>query len=46
MEVPCCLGLVRIAQTALAATGAQVPLEDVTISIRGNVLNRPKTPGG
>ncbi len=45
MEVPCCQGLVRIAQAALAATGAQVPLEDVTISIRGRVLNPPKTPG-
>jgi len=42
MEVPCCQGLVRIAQAALQATGAQVPLEDVTISIRGKVLNRPK----
>ncbi len=44
MEVPCCQGLVRIAQTALAATGAKVPLEDVTISIRGKVLNRRKSP--
>jgi len=41
MEVPCCQGLVRIAQTALAATAAAVPLEDVTISIRGKVLNGP-----
>ena len=38
MEVPCCQGLVRIAQTALRATGSNVPLEDVTISIRGKVL--------
>ncbi len=42
MEVPCCQGLVRIAQAALAATGAAVPLEDVTISIRGRVLNPRK----
>jgi len=42
MEVPCCQGLVRIAQTALAAAGAQVRLDDVTISIRGRVLNRRK----
>jgi Pyruvate/2-oxoacid:ferredoxin oxidoreductase delta subunit len=38
MEVPCCTGLVRIAQAALEATGAPVPLEEVTISIRGKVL--------
>jgi Pyruvate/2-oxoacid:ferredoxin oxidoreductase delta subunit len=40
MEVPCCTGLVRIARAALEATGkaTEVPLEDVTISIRGQVL--------
>jgi Pyruvate/2-oxoacid:ferredoxin oxidoreductase delta subunit len=38
MEVPCCTGLVRIARAALAASGVEVPLEDVTISIRGKVL--------
>jgi len=38
MEVPCCTGLVRIARAALAASKADVPLEDVTISIRGKVL--------
>ena len=42
MEVPCCTGLVRIARAALAASGAEVPLEEVTISIRGEVLeSRP-----
>jgi Pyruvate/2-oxoacid:ferredoxin oxidoreductase delta subunit len=35
MEVPCCTGLVRIAQAALAASGRDIPLEDVTISVRG-----------
>ena len=38
MEVPCCTGLVRIAEAALARAGRDVPLEDVTISIRGQVL--------
>ena len=35
MEVPCCTGLVRIAQSALQMIGSKIPLEDVTISIRG-----------
>jgi Fe-S-cluster-containing hydrogenase component 2 len=38
MEVPCCTGLVRIAQAARQAAGSDVPLRDVTISIRGEVL--------
>jgi Pyruvate/2-oxoacid:ferredoxin oxidoreductase delta subunit len=38
MEVPCCTGLVRIAEAAIEASGCGVPLEDVTISIRGEVL--------
>lgn len=42
MEVPCCLGLVRIAQAAMRASGREVPLEEVTISIRGRVV-RPAT---
>lgn len=38
MEVPCCLGLVRVAQSAMRAAGRDVPLEEVTISIRGKVV--------
>lgn len=38
MEVPCCLGLVRVAQAAMRAAGREVPLEEVTISIRGKVI--------
>ena len=40
MEVPCCSGLTRIAQNALTAAEGQTPLEDVTVSIRGQVLAR------
>jgi Fe-S-cluster-containing hydrogenase component 2 len=36
MEVPCCQGLVRVAQEALAASGKDIPLAVVTIGIRGN----------
>jgi len=39
MEVPCCTGLVRIARAALAETGKDIPLGDVTISVRGEVLD-------
>jgi Fe-S-cluster-containing hydrogenase component 2 len=42
MEVPCCGGLTRLAQLAVAhaaARGVNVALEDVTISIRGEVLS-------
>jgi Fe-S-cluster-containing hydrogenase component 2 len=38
MEVPCCTGLVRIAEAAVARAGREVALEEVTISIRGRVL--------
>jgi Pyruvate/2-oxoacid:ferredoxin oxidoreductase delta subunit len=38
MEVPCCTGLVRIAQAAVAAAGVDIPFHDETISIRGEVL--------
>lgn len=38
MEVPCCMGLVRIVQSALAAAGVEIPIHHATISIRGEVL--------
>ncbi len=38
MEVPCCTGLVRIAEEALRISGRSTPLEDVTISIRGKII--------
>jgi Pyruvate/2-oxoacid:ferredoxin oxidoreductase delta subunit len=40
MEVPCCFGLRRIAETALAASGRSIPLHDVTVGIEGNVLEQ------
>ncbi len=43
MEVPCCSGLRVIAQAAMNASGRQVPLGDITISIRGETL--PAAPG-
>jgi NAD-dependent dihydropyrimidine dehydrogenase PreA subunit len=38
MEVPCCGGIVAAARQALAASGKEIPLREVTISIRGEIL--------
>jgi Pyruvate/2-oxoacid:ferredoxin oxidoreductase delta subunit len=38
MEVPCCMGLVRIAQAAVEQAGAAIPVHETIISIRGQVL--------
>jgi len=36
MEVPCCSGIVHLAEQAKAASGKNLPLEDVTITVRGD----------
>ena len=38
MEVPCCHGLSRIADSALEKSGRNVPVSDVTVSINGEVV--------
>jgi NAD-dependent dihydropyrimidine dehydrogenase PreA subunit len=38
MEVPCCTGLVRLAEQALAIAGRRVPLRLVKVGIRGDIL--------
>ncbi len=38
MEVPCCSGLTRIAEYAASAAESSIPLPDITIGIRGDVL--------
>jgi Pyruvate/2-oxoacid:ferredoxin oxidoreductase delta subunit len=38
MEVPCCGGLLRIAEAAKQLAGSDVPIEEITISIRGQML--------
>jgi hypothetical protein len=38
MEVPCCGGLVRLAQEAIARASRTVPFRVVTIGIRGQIL--------
>ncbi|MFW9830656.1 MAG: ATP-binding protein [Candidatus Thorarchaeota archaeon] len=36
MEVPCCSGLQRIVEIALSQSGKQIPLENITITLKGN----------
>lgn len=38
MEVPCCSGLVQMAEQALSARGGDIPCKDVTISLRGTEI--------
>lgn len=40
MQVPCCGGLERAARQALAASGKDIPIEVVTISAEGDIINR------
>ena len=37
MEVPCCLGYLRMAQEALSASGKDIPLRHVVIGVRGDL---------
>ncbi len=39
MEVPCCLGLVRIAEQAIQLAGIDLPFTDVTITLDGTIKN-------
>lgn len=42
MEVPCCSGLLKLAQDARTAAGAAVPLETVVVGIDGGFVARKK----
>lgn len=37
MEVPCCMGLIIIAQKAIDQSGSDLNLKDITISIKGKM---------
>jgi NAD-dependent dihydropyrimidine dehydrogenase PreA subunit len=45
MEVPCCLGLLHAAREAILASGRDIPLDSVVISIRGDVKASPLCAG-
>jgi len=38
MEVPCCSGLLMILKKALSDSGKKIPLEEVVVGIRGDVV--------
>jgi hypothetical protein len=42
MEVPCCLGLPMIVKKAMEIAGTDIPLEEVVISTRGEILKKDK----
>jgi NAD-dependent dihydropyrimidine dehydrogenase PreA subunit len=44
MEVPCCSGLIQIAQAAIAQSGKPMPFEEIVISLDGRILNRKQYP--
>lgn len=44
MEVPCCGGLIYLAKEALKASGKDIPLNEVVIGIKGEILSEGKTP--
>jgi Pyruvate/2-oxoacid:ferredoxin oxidoreductase delta subunit len=41
MEVPCCFGLVRATEDAIAASGKKIPLKKIVIGVRGEM--KPET---
>ena len=39
MEVPCCGGLLRLAQEAAAKASRKIPIKSVIVEIEGNILS-------
>ena len=39
MEVPCCFGLKRLVEEAMELSGTTIPLHQITISIKGEILS-------
>ena len=37
MEVPCCFGLVKLVNAALADSGKDIPLDDITVKVNGEI---------
>ncbi len=38
MEVPCCSGLVHMARQAILASGKDIPLKEITVGVRGELI--------
>jgi NAD-dependent dihydropyrimidine dehydrogenase PreA subunit len=43
MEVPCCSALPGIVKKAMGAAGKQIPLEEIVVGVRGQILTRDQT---
>jgi len=43
MEVPCCSALPAIVRKGMEASGKTIPMEEVTVSVRGEVLKRKQS---
>ncbi len=39
MEVPCCMGLIRLVKEAVRQTGKDIPIKRIQIGIRGEILS-------
>ena len=46
MEVPCCTGILRIVMEARELAGSDIPVDDLTIGIRGELMPRRDPVGG
>jgi hypothetical protein len=42
MEVPCCFGLVKLVEDAMEASGKDIPTDDITIKVDGEILETEK----
>jgi NAD-dependent dihydropyrimidine dehydrogenase PreA subunit len=40
MEVPCCFGLVKLVNDALTESGKDIPIEDITIKVNGEIVKK------
>ena len=40
MEVPCCSGLVHMAKQAISLGGKDIPLKEITVSVRGDLKSK------
>jgi hypothetical protein len=38
MQVPCCTGLVRIANMAVQLAGSDLKINDITIGLQGDIM--------
>jgi NAD-dependent dihydropyrimidine dehydrogenase PreA subunit len=43
MEVPCCMGMVQLAKSAIGGSGKEIPFETVKLGIRGDRLSEIPT---